>query len=254
MKLGLITTGQGPRDQYAIYHQRLAAALGITIETDIEHILDPLDWDQIRPHVARDGALKLGAHVHVPGATGNRLGPGWDHVYVDMAWSIAYFQQAIDRLVERGATMIVLCCAAKFEDAAFRSSVPLIRPSTLTFSLIADLVRTRGQLRLGVMSSAGHAEQDVALWREQHFAADITLQYEPFEGDLRGAAAKLSQSEHDIVVIWSYGLGTSPSDPEMLSAGLETTFGCPVLMPHRIAALHALSVLPAGFDDKAFAV
>ncbi len=131
MRLGLITTGQGPRDQYAVYHQRLARTLGLSIETEMIHILDELDWPAIQPHLAKPGEDVLGAHVRVPGATGNRLGPGWAHVYVELAWSIAYFQAAIDRLVARGADCILLCCATKFDDGAFRSPVPLIRPSPI---------------------------------------------------------------------------------------------------------------------------
>lgn len=254
MRLGLITTGQGPRDQYAVYHQRLARTLGLSIETEMVHILDELDWPAIEPHLAKPGEDVLGAHVRVPGATGNRLGPGWAHVYVGLVWSIPYFQAAIDRLVARGADCILLCCATKFDDGAFRSPVPLIRPSTMTFAVVAEMARATDRLRLGLMSSAGHAVQDVALWQGQSFADRLDIAYEPFEGDLLPAAERLSKSRRDLVVVWSYGLGTHPADPAGLTARLEKDFACPVLMPHRIAALHAMAVIPSGFDDGRYAI
>lgn len=254
MRLGLITTGQGPRLPYVLYHERLAAALGLTVEIDVRHILDGLDWDAIRPHLGGPDELRLGAHVHVPGATGNRLGEGWDHVYVRMDWSIPYFQKAIDDLVARGATCVLLCCAASFEPGALRCPVPLVRPATLAFSAVSEMVAARGRLRLGLMSSAGHGAQDVQFWRDQDFADRIDLTYEPFEGDVMIAAEKLARTSHDIVVLWSYGLGTDPRDPARLGADLEALFGCPVLMPHRLAALYGLGLMPAGFSDRSFTV
>jgi len=260
MRLGVVTTGQGPRHEYAAYHRGLAAALGMRIDVIDDHILDGLSWDEIKPHLGGDAEDRLGAHVHVPGATGNRLGDGWDHVYVSLPWALPYFQAAIDRLVTRGADMVLFCCATRFPDDAFICPVPLIKPATLMLAAVTERINTAGPatrsgaqpVRFGLMSSAGHGRQDVQLWREQPFAAQLAIDYEPFEGDILPAAEKLASRSHDIVVVWSYGLGMAASDGLALSARLEQMVKCPVLMPHRVAALHALALMAAGFDDRAF--
>lgn len=251
MKLGLVTTGQGPRSAYEEYFRGLGRALGLSFEIESAHILDPLDWTGIRPHLAEPGEAVLGAHVHVPGATGNRLGAGWDHVYVRLDWAMGHFQAAIDRLQASGAAVIVLCCGTEFAPGTFRSDVPLIAPCDAVMQVVAGAVAARGALRLGVMSSIGHAVQDVDLWYRQPFAAGLSLTYEGFEGDLMPAAARLARAPQDLVVIWSFGLGTADSDIDHMAQRLETLFRCPVIMPHRLAALQALAILPAGFDDRA---
>ena len=260
MRLGVITTGQGPRNEYAAYHRGLAAALGMQIDVIDEHILDGLSWEEIKPHLGTDEEDRLGAHVHVPGATGNRLGEGWDHVYVRLAWALPYFQAAIDRLVGQGADMVLFCCATRFPDTAFTCPVPLIKPATLMLAAVTERIHTAGPatrsgaqpLRFGLMSSVGHGRQDVQLWRDQPFAAQLAIDYEPFEGNILPAAQKLAARDHDLVVVWSYGLGMAASDGLALSARLEQSLRCPVLMPHRVAALHALGLMTAGFDDRAF--
>lgn len=253
MKLGLITTGQGPRTAYEQYFAGIGRTLGLRFDIESAHILDPLWWDEIRPHLAAPGRPVLGAHVHVPGATGNRLGPGWDHVYVDLDWALAHFQTAIDRLAAAGADVIVLCCGTLFAPDQFRCPVPLVAPCDLVMRIVQGMALTRDRLRLGLMSSIGHAAQDVALWQEQDFAGRLDIAYEGFEGNPMPAAERLSAMRHDLVVLWSFGLGTQESDIDHMAARLEALFGCPVIMPHRLAAMTALAILPAGFDDQAMA-
>jgi hypothetical protein len=253
MRLGIITTGHGPRDEYLHYHRGLAAALGLPVEVIDAHILEGLDWPQIRAHLGGPDEARLGAHVRVPGASGNRLGDGWDHVYVRLDWTLPYFQAAIDRLVAQGATAVLFCCATLFAADAFTSPVPLIRPSTLMLAAVAERIHTcTGSMRFGLMSSAGHGRQDVQLWRDQPFAKRLDITYEPFEGDILPAAARLRAARPELAVIWSYGLGMASRDPARLSARLEAELACPVLMPHRVAALAAFSLVTAGFDDRAF--
>ncbi|MFC0407144.1 AroM family protein [Roseomonas elaeocarpi] len=253
MRLGIITTGQGPRDEYVHYHRGIASALGLTIEIIDEHILEELDWPAVRPHLGAEHEARLGAHVRVPGATGNRLGDGWDHVYVRLDWAIPFFQAAIDRLVARGATAVLFCCATLFEAGAFRCPVPLILPSRLMLAAVTDRIDGFDRsVRFGVMSSAGHGRQDVQLWRDQPFADRLDIRYEPFEGDILPAARALAGFRPDVVVVWSFGLGLARRDPGNLTATLEEMLGCPVMMPHRLAALTAFGLVTAGFDDRAF--
>nr|WP_245223885.1 AroM family protein [Rhizobium halophytocola] len=250
----MITTGQGPRIAYEHYFSGIGRALGLKCEVESRHILDPLTWDEIREHLAAEGRPVLGAHVHVPGATGNRLGEGWDHVYVDLEWAYGYFQRAIDELEAAGAGSIVLCCGTEFAADQFRAGVPLIAPCASVMQVVARAAASREKLRLGLMSSIGHAAQDVALWQQQPFADRLEVVYEGFEGNLMPAAERLAKTRHDLVVVWSFGLGTAESDIDRMPEALENLFGCPVIMPHRLAALTALAVLPAGFDDKAMAL
>ncbi|MBE9604493.1 AroM family protein [Acetobacteraceae bacterium H6797] len=254
MRLGVITTGHGPRDEYVQYHRGLARALGLEIEVIDEHILEHLTWEEIRPHLGAEHEERLGAHVRVPGATGNRLGEGWDHVYVRLDWAIQHFQSAIDRLVARGATAVLFCCATLFKPDAFRCPVPLIRPATLMMATIAERIQTSpaGKVKFGLMSSAGHGRQDVQLWRDQPFADRLDITYEPFEGNILPAAERLAAVKPDLVVVWSFGLGLAGRDPGNLTAKLEEMLGCAVMMPHRIAALAAFGLVTAGFDDRRF--
>ncbi|WP_431285201.1 AroM family protein [Humitalea sp. 24SJ18S-53] len=253
MRLGVVTTGHGPRIEYPAYHKGLAATLGVDLDVIDEHILEGLEWPEISQHLGGETEARLGAHVRVPGATGNRLGDGWAHVYVRLDWALAYFQAAIDRLVARGAHAVLLCCATDFAEDAFRCPVPLVKPASLMRAAVADRVHAAaGPLRFGLTSSVGHARQDVDLWRQQSFADRLEIDYASFEGDIMPAAEELSRKPHDLVVVWSYGLGMADRDPPGLAARLEAMLGCPVLMPHRVAALAALGVMPVGFDDRRF--
>jgi hypothetical protein len=253
MKLGLVTTGQGPRAAYEHYFNGIGKALGLTLDVVSKHILDPLNWPEIQKNLAIGDRPVLGAHVHVPGATGNRLGDGWDHVYVDLEWAYQYFQRAIDELEAEGAGAIVLCCGTEFAPDQFRSNVPLIAPCSAVMQVVANAAATHKTLRLGLMSSIGHAKQDVALWQRQPFADKLEVTYEGFEGNLMPAAERLAEGKHDLVVVWSFGLGTAESDVDRMAEKLETLLGCPVIMPHRLAALTAFAILPVGFDDKTMA-
>jgi len=253
MRLGVITTGHGPRSEYAAYHRGLAGALGLRLDILEDHILEGMEWPDISQHLGGEDEARLGSHVRVPGATGNRLGPGWAHVYVRLDWAMAHFQAAIDRLVARGADAVLLCCATSFAPDAFRCAVPLVKPAALMLAAVLDRVNTTcGTLRLGLTSSAGHARQDVQLWRGQPYADRLDIDYAPFEGNILPAAQSLAARPHDLAVVWSYGLGMADRDPADLSRTLEATLGCPVLMPHRLAALAALAVTPLGFDDRRF--
>ncbi len=251
MQLGLITTGQGPRTAYEQYFRGIGRALGLDVAIESRHILDPLPWAEIALHLAAPGPPVLGAHVHVPGATGNRLGAGWDHVYVDLDWALDHFQAAIDQLAASGAEAIVLCCGTLFAPGQFRCPVPLIAPCDLVLGVVRSAALTRDRLRLGLMSSIGHAAQDMALWQEQDFADRLDIRYEGFEGNPMPAAERLAATRHDLVVMWSFGLGAQESDIDHMAARLERLLGCPVIMPHRLAALTALAIAPAGFDDQA---
>ena len=253
MRLGVVTTGHGPRAEYVAYHRGLGATFGIAgLEVLDDHILEGLDWTDIRPHLGAAEEDRLGAHVRVPGATGNRLGDGWDHVYVRLDWSFAYFQAAIDRLLARGADAVLLCCATDFPPGALRCPVPLVKPASLMQAAVADrALSAAAPLRMGLTSSAGHARQDLALWRRQPFAERLQIDYVPFEGNIVPAAEQLSCTPHDLVVVWSYGLGMADRDPPGLAGRLEAMLGCPVLMPHRLAALAAFGLMPVGFDDRA---
>ena len=66
-------------------------------------------------------------------------------------------------------------------------------------------------------------------------------------------AEKLAQRENDIVVVWRFGPGTAASGVDAIAAKLQKMLGCPVIKPHRLAALTAFQILPIGFDDKAMA-
>lgn len=97
-RLGVVTTGHGPRDEYVHYHERVLRALGAEVQVVIRHIYDGLVLDDLTPHQVGKETPNLGTHVHVPGAVGNHMGDGWEHRFYAIDFAIHRVQAAIHAL------------------------------------------------------------------------------------------------------------------------------------------------------------
>lgn len=252
-KLGIITTGQGPRPEYEAYHRQLFAALGMTIEVESFHMLDDLAWSDIAPHISGCDQVVLGAYVRLEGATGPTLPNGATHIYYDIEWAAERVQAGIDALLTRGVQMIIFCASAPLPLARIVSPVPFLLPSDVLLTIADDHARlSQKPLDIGLLTTAGHGDLDVQHWESMNFAKAPVIHNAVFEGDPLGAARQLADRPLDLTVLWSYGWGLNPNSDISLSAALEDLLGCTVLMPHRVTALRAAGILRCGFDDRVF--
>src|SRR5258707_12560494 len=116
-KLGVVTTGHGPREEYLHYHQRLLRSLGADVDVVVRHIYEGLTLEDLLPHEVGKETANIGAHVHVLGASGNHMGDGWEHRFYALDCATRHVQRTIDLLEkEDGVDMVLLACAAEFPE------------------------------------------------------------------------------------------------------------------------------------------
>jgi hypothetical protein len=254
-RLGIVTTGHGPRDEYIRYHERLLAHLGAPVEVVIRHALDGLSYEQLKPHIVGPGVLNLGAHVHVPGATGNRLGPGWQHLFFDLRHCVARIQAAIDALeTEDGVDLVLLACAAEFPEGALRARGVCVHPRELLFALAeAQAWDPSRRPRIGVLVDHEHLATDQADWQRRPWGDRVDLHFAPIHDDILAAAATLG-GRVDMCFMWGYGVGLVAGDPPGLVTRLEEAIGAPLILPHRVATLFVRNLIRPPLDDLAFSL
>lgn len=252
--IGLITTGHGPRQEYIDFHRGVMRALGYEVEIVAEHLLDGLGWADIAPHTSGPEEHVLGAYVRADGAEGPKMPNGAVHAYLRRDWAAERVQLCIDRLVARGADVIVLCASAPFPKGVFKSPVPLLKPAEIVANTVKELAdHSKERLRIALLTTAGHGEKDLQHWQELDFADGLDIVNVVFETDVLAAARRLTDERFDLAVIWSYGWGLTSTGEVSLSAELEEILGCPVLMPHRATAMIVAALVRCGFDDRRFA-
>ena len=254
LKLGIVTTGHGPRDEYIHYHQNVLRALGSDIEVAIRHIYEDLTLEELLPHQVGKETPNLGAHVHVPGARGNHMGEGWEHRFFALDFATGRVQQAIDRLEEEdGANMVLLACAAEFPKGALSASTILVHPRDLMFSLAESLVHgSRRKVRIGTLVDAEHAEHDCADWASRPFFDKIDLVMAPITSTWLEAAEELGRQKVDFAFFFGYGVGLAPFDPPDSITALEKAIGAPLILPHRVTVLHLRNLVGPALDDRRY--
>ncbi len=254
-RIGVVTTGHGPRDEYVRYHQAALESLGAEIEIVTRHALDGLTSEQLEPHRVGAETPNIGAHVHVSGATGNRMGPGWEHRFYDLEFCLGRMQSAIDQLTGADAAdLVILACAAELPDAALACDKLLIHPREILFSYAEVLAwGVRRPVRVGVLVDREHAEQDQADWQRRPWFSRVELHLAPIEGSAERAAAQLGERELDLAMVFGYGVGLVPGDPRREIADLEQVIGAPLLTPHRATSLFLRNLIMPSIDDRALA-
>lgn len=254
-RLGIVTTGHGPRDEYVKYHERLLAHLGAPVKVVIRHALDGLSHNALKPWIVGAGTLNLGAHVHVPGATGNRLGPGWQHLFFDLDFCIARVQAAIDALeTEEGVDLVLLACAAEFPEGSLRARGPCVHPRELLFAVVeAQAWDPSRRPRIGVLVDHEHLATDRADWDRRPWRDRIDLRFAAITDDVVAAAATLS-GEVDFAIMWGYGVGLVAGDPPDLVQRVEASLRAPLILPHRVTTFFLRNLIGPSFDDRAFSL
>lgn len=251
-KIGVVTTGHGPRDEYLFYHRSLLEALGGQVEIVVRHIYEGLTLADITPHQVGKETPNLGAHVHVPGAVGNHMGDGWEHRFYALDFAIGRVQATIDALEQRdGVDIVLLACAAEFPAGALSAGTMMIHPRELMFQLVDTLAHgSRRKVRIGVLVDAEHAEHDYADWKSRPWFDRIDLVMAPVETTAHAAAMELGRHAVDYAFFFGYGIGLAPLDPIDDVSRLEAAIGAPLILPHRVATLFLRNLVGPPLDDR----
>lgn len=254
VKLGVVTTGHGPRDEYIHYHQNFLKALGADVEVVIRHIYEDLTLDDLLPHQVGKETPNLGAHVHVPGAVGNHMGDGWEHRFFALDFATGRVQHAIDRLEQDdGVDMVLLACAAEFPAGALSARTLLIHPRDLMFSIAENLAHGASRkVRIGALVDAEHADHDYADWASRSFFDRIELVMAPITTTWLQAAEELGRQKVEFAFFFGYGVGLAPFDPADEIPNLEKAIGAPLILPHRVTVLHLRNLIGPALDDRSY--
>jgi hypothetical protein len=255
-KLGLITTGQGPRNEYVRYHRDLLWKLGLDVKIEIRNAMDGLSQEQIEAMESTPGERYIASHYHKPGATGDRMGPGWGKVFTDEKPLIPLFQNCLDQLEEEGVDVTILCCAEEYPLDAFHATRPFLVP----WNLITDWVRVSTMYmdkpKLGLLiPDEEHWDEDIATWSSQPWMDKLEIVAERYWGRAEEAIAGLNREKENMVVAmyWGYGFGLSPEDPpDMLRSIYEALDGIPFVTIQRFMTLHVRNLLLPSLDDRRF--
>jgi hypothetical protein len=252
VKLGVITTGHGPRNEYIHYHERFLRALGADVEVVIRHIYEDLTLEQLLPYQVGKETPNLGAHVHVAGATGNHMGDGWEHRFFALDFATTHVQSMIDKLEnEDGVDMVLLACAAEFPVGALSAGTLLIHPRDLMFSIAENLSHgSRRKVRIGALVDAEHADHDYADWASKSFFDRIDFVMVPITATWQEAAVELGRQNVDFAFFFGYGVGLAPFDPADEIANMEKAIGAPLILPHRVTVLHLRNLIGPALNDR----
>jgi hypothetical protein len=253
-KLGVVTTGHGPREEYLHYHQRLLRSLGADVDVVVRHIYEGLALADLLPHEVGKNTANIGAHVHVPGAKGNHMGDGWEHRFFALNFATKRVQQTIDLLEkEDDVDMVLLACAAEFPEGTLTGETLLVHPRELLFQVAENLVwGTRRRRRVGVIVDAEHADHDRADWARRPWFGKVELILAPIETSPLDAAELLGEKKVEFAYFFGYGVGLAPFDPLDSVTELERAIAAPLILPHRVTTLFLRNLIGPPIADRAY--
>jgi hypothetical protein len=253
-KLGLITTGQGPRNEYVRYHRNLMWELGIDVCIKICNAMDGLTRQEIRTMESLPRERQIGHHIHEEGATRDRLGTGWTRILTDSKPLIPLFQKCLESLEAQGVDLTILCCVEEFPIDSFQSRKPFLMPWVVVTEWVRITTMCMTEPRIGLLIlDEEHRAQDMATWSSQPWMESLDLVVEIAGGRLDTALARCREEQVDMVVYWGYGLGLAPSDPpDKLQSVYETLGPIPLIAPNRLVAFHARNQLWPSLNDRRF--
>lgn len=249
--VGIITTGQSPRNEYRSFHQNALKALGIDVTVTEQACLDGLTREEIRAHeISPADGLGIGCYVHSEVPADRRMGSGWEEIFVDQTWYLERARDAVHRHEEAGADLILMCCAEMYPENTFRSKVPLLLPYQLMFDMVRRRVDTEGHVRLALLlPTAWHIDQDRATWASQPWMQNVTPSFGVGIAD-GNAVKELAGKEYDMAFIWGYGDGLAPHDPEDLIEATAKALGCPVITPNLLNIFNARAMLTPAWPER----
>ncbi|WP_159500592.1 AroM family protein [Microbacterium sp. 18062] len=253
-RLGIITTGGGPRPEYESFHARLLAGIGLPgVEVVSRHALDGLDDVGLRAIEPRDGHPAVHANVRsdAPGAR-TSLGDGWRDVWIDRSRFLDLVQRCIDELVAESVDAIIVCIAEELPGHVLVSPVPVIIPELAVAAAVESFVRTRRNTRIAVFCySDRQRAQQLATWSRQPWMESASVAFYELGEGWDVAAEKAAAGEPHIGLLWGYGQGLIGGTGREV-AEMREALGVPVLAPHVLAGLSARSFLPPQIEPQGF--
>lgn len=252
IKVGIITTGQSPRNEYVSFHTNALAAMGLEVEVTEKACLDGLTRAEIAEHeISPEDGLGIGCYVHNTTPDDRRMGAGWEEIFVAQGWYLERAQEAIDAHVAEGAEIVLMCCAEMYPEGTFTCPVPLLLPYQLMFDLVRRQAEARGGLKLALLlPTEWHIGQDRATWSSQPWMDKVDSYFGIGIADGQALEQLAPQGPYDLALIWGYGDGLAPHDPETLLANISERLGCPVVTPNVLNIFNARMLLSPAWPER----
>lgn len=251
-KVGIITTGQSPRNEYRSFHRNALKAMGLDVEVVEQACLDGLTRAEIaKNEIKPEQGLGIGCYVHNTTPDDRRMGKGWEEIFVDQTWYLKRAQAAIDAHERAGCDIILMCCAEMYPEGALKSRIPMLLPYQLMFDLVRRQTEARGKFRLALLLPTDwHIGQDRATWKSQSWMRDVEPHFGIGIADGRAVASLKKEGLFDLALIWGYGDGLAPHDPDTLLADIAAELGCPVVTPNVLNVFNARMLLSPAWPER----
>ena len=253
-KLGLVITGQGPRNEYVRYHRNLMWELGVDVEIKIRNAMDGLSREEIRAMESKPGERYVASHIHEPGAIGaSRMGPGWGRVFTDDKPLIPLFQNCLDSLEAEGVDATILCLAEEYPLDAFNSKRPFLVPWLVMTEWLRVSTMGMAEPKVGIMiPDEEHREEDAATWSSQPWMKGLNIVMESAKGRLTESLAQMKKENVDMILYWGYGFGIGPGESLDLFKSIYEAVSVPFITPQRLTGIHVRNLLVPPIDDRRF--
>ncbi len=250
--VGIVTTGQSPRSEYLAFHRNALRALGLEVEVTERACLDSLDREQIRAfEIDPADGPGIGCYVHSGAPADVRMGQGWEEIFVRRDWFIERAQAAVAAHEADGADIVLMCCAEWYPADAFSTRIPLLLPYRMMFDLVRSLAGTLGHVRLALLIPTDwHIDQDRATWEREDWMSDVNVSIGVGIPNGKGAAALAATAPFDLALIWGYGDGLAPNDPDDMLNRISDTLGCPVVTPNILNIQRARLLLRPAWPER----
>lgn len=252
LKVGIITTGQSPRKEYVSFHRNALKALGLDADVSERACLDNLTRREIAAHeISPEDGLGIGCYVHNTTPDDRRMGAGWEEIFVDQTWYLERAQAAIDSHEAAGVDIILMCCAEMYPEGALHSKVPLLLPYQLMFDVVKRQVEARGKIKLALLlPTAWHIGQDRATWTSQPWMDKVDAHFGIGIADGQAVEQLKAEGPFDLAIIWGYGDGLAPHDPETLLADISAALQCPTITPNVLNVFNARTLVVPAWPER----
>lgn len=249
-RLGIVTTGTGPRPEYEEFHSRLLADLGLPdVEVVARHALDGLGDAEIDALAPRDDMAAIHTYVHSDDP-GDRswIGSGRREVWIDRSHFIDLAQGCMRKLGDAGVDAGILCIAEEMPGYAFSTSFPMVFPQLAMLNLVEMIARADRNTRVvSFVYGDRQREQQMAAWQRDPWMEGVTVMPVDLRQGWASAAEEASRFRPDLGLVWGYGSGLINAGDGGLEA-LRGGLGAPVHTAHTVATIAARNLLPPPID------
>ncbi|MCW2529254.1 MAG: hypothetical protein JWM76_4114 [Pseudonocardiales bacterium] len=251
-RLGIITTGGGPRPEYDDFHARLLAGIGFPgVEIVSRHALDGLTEEELVAYEPQPGKPAVHANIKSPGNRTN-LGEGWRDVWLDRSLYLDRVQLALDELETEGVDAAIVCIAEELPGHSLQASFPVVIPEIAMAAAAEMIVRTRANTRIALFSySDKQRDQQRAAWSRFPWMDSVTVSYIGLDAGWEEATRLAKLAQPHLALLWGYGIGLIGGTGTEV-AELRAALGVPVLAPHVLAGMTARNFLTPEIEPQDF--